>query len=123
MAEHTKTFNVQIIDGAKNCTYSIFSIDEAGFRKIFPDPHQDIEFIEDFFARAGDEEATAILEPMWGRPIMKCSANGIHGTLFYEHLFLKEFYRQKRECDVIESSVTTGQRELFKAYKKQKGLS
>lgn len=123
MPGDTLFYNIQLIDGARNCTYSIFSIDVAGFRKIFPDPHQDIEFAEDFFARVGEEEAIATLEPMWRRPIMKRSANGIHGTLFFECLFQKEFYRHKRECDVIESSVNKHQRELFKAYKKQKGLS
>lgn len=28
--------NIQVIDGADNCTYDIFAIDDADYRVIFP---------------------------------------------------------------------------------------
>ncbi|MEG7978457.1 MAG: hypothetical protein NY202_00600 [Mollicutes bacterium UO1] len=39
--------NIQVIDGADNCHYPIYSIEEEYFNLIFPNG-QDIEFIEDF---------------------------------------------------------------------------
>jgi len=45
-----KTKNIQVIDGAINCHYPIYSIEEEYFNLIFPNG-QDIEFIEDFIAQ------------------------------------------------------------------------
>jgi hypothetical protein len=45
-----KLKNIQVIDGADNCHYPIYSIEEEYFNLIFPN-NQDIEFIEDFIAR------------------------------------------------------------------------
>jgi hypothetical protein len=42
-----KTKNIQVIDGAINCHYPIYSIEEEYFNLIFPNG-QDIEFIDDF---------------------------------------------------------------------------
>jgi hypothetical protein len=42
--------NIQVIDGADNCHYPIYSIDEEYFDQIFPNG-QDIEFIDDFCQR------------------------------------------------------------------------
>jgi hypothetical protein len=43
--------NIQIIDGAENCTFSIFQATEEEFQVIFPKADQDIEFSEDLFGR------------------------------------------------------------------------
>jgi hypothetical protein len=42
-----KTKNIQVIDGADNCHYPIYSIEEEYFALIFPNG-QDIEFVDDF---------------------------------------------------------------------------
>lgn len=47
-----KTKNIQVIDGADNCHYPIYSIEEEYFNLIFPNG-QDIEFIDDFYKRIG----------------------------------------------------------------------
>ena len=47
--------NVQVIDGADNCTYSIYAFTDGEFLKIFPAARQDVEFIEDVLERLGTE--------------------------------------------------------------------
>ena len=39
--------NVQIIDAAQNCAYSIYAIPDDDFVKIFPQEGQDVEFDDD----------------------------------------------------------------------------
>lgn len=91
--------NIQVIDDADNCAYSIFAIEEDGFNMIFPGEGQDIEFASDFFERVGEEIAREVLEPAWKNRVDKQKVQGIHGTLFYNLDFKKEFYRNKRESD------------------------
>lgn len=106
--------NVQIIDGANNATFSIFQATDEEFAAIFPAPGQDIEISEDFFARMGDEHARTIVEPMWGRPIHKRDAQGIHGTLYYDYLDRREHLpASKREIDRDEWSINSAERELY----------
>jgi plasmid stabilization system protein ParE len=56
--------NIQIIDGANNCTYSVFAATDEEFAVIFPDG-ADIEFIEDFVERFGEEAAGRITGAIW----------------------------------------------------------
>lgn len=105
--------NVQIIDGAINATYSIFQATEEEFSSLFPDG-QDMELIEDFFARLGSDAAQLLLERLWERPIRKSDAMGIHGTLFYDNDLRREHIPQsKREIDWDESLINEAQRNLF----------
>ena len=112
-----RTFNIQVIDGAANCTHSLFMAGSDDFHEIFPLPGQDIEYVEDFFERAGDTQAQQILERIWCRPIIKKDAMGLHGTLFYDGLFRNKFYRGKRECDIDPRYINAFQRDLFEARK------
>jgi hypothetical protein len=89
--------NIQIIDGAQNCTYSIFAASPEDFKEIFPDENQDIEFIQDFIKRVGKKSANKILTRLWSAPIEKKKVRGIHGTLFYELEYKKQFYPTKKE--------------------------
>jgi hypothetical protein len=91
--------NVQVIDGADNTKYPIYAAPEDDFDMIFPNG-ADLEFIEDFVDRVGEEAARKILTAMWDRPILKEDAMGIHGTLFYELAEKKrKFYPMKRFSD------------------------
>ena len=54
--------NIQIIDGANNCAYSICKASDETFSLIFPFLGQDIEFVEDFVKRVGEKKAGEILE-------------------------------------------------------------
>ena len=91
--------NIQVIDGADNCAYDVFSISDSDFIKIFPNG-QDIEFSEDLFERLGAEEVSSILEPVWKNRLDKKEVTGIHGTLFYGLESKKEYYPNKRETDL-----------------------
>ena len=82
--------NIQVIDGAINCHYPIYSIDEEYFNLIFPNG-QDIEFADDFWKRIKKTESKEerkrwdkIFEELWKNIVDKKLVNGIHGTLFYD---------------------------------------
>lgn len=92
--------NIQVIDPADNCTYSIFSIDDEPFEILFPN-EQDIEFIDDFMARVGQEQALKILTSLWKNEINKKEVHGINGTLFYQLAYKKRYYPTKREAEMI----------------------
>jgi len=104
--------NIQVIDSAQNCTFSIFQATEEEFQIIFPGAGQDIEFAEDLIQRIG--EGNNLLDALWERPIAKQDVNGIHGTLFYEfenkrHLFPST----KRERDWNRTALNAAQRRLY----------
>jgi hypothetical protein len=106
--------NIQIIDGARNATFSVFQATEEEFSAIFPADGQDIEFIEDFIARCGDDQAGRILKPIWERPILKRDAHGIHGTLYYEYEDRRKYLpTTKREVDWDQGAINSAQRRLF----------
>lgn len=92
--------NVQVIDGATNCTYSVFAVSEETFKAIFPEDGQDIEFVEDLIRREGENRAGELLTPVWKNRLEKKDIVGIHGTLFYELEMKKAFYPTKREADL-----------------------
>lgn len=92
--------NIQVIDGANNCTYSIYSVTDEEFKFIFPEDGQDIEFIEDLVDRSGEEEIEEMLTPVWDRKLDKAMAHGIHGTLFYQLIWKKKYYPTKKEKEM-----------------------
>lgn len=108
----TENKNIQIIDTAENCSYSIFQATQDEFDKLFPDRGQDIEYAEDLFERLADE-AENILSMIWRRPIEKRNANGIHGTLFFGMQYRKDFFANKREKDLAPKYMNEHQRRLF----------
>jgi hypothetical protein len=91
--------NIQVIDGASNCSYDIFAMTDEEFRILFPNPGQDIEFVEDAIDRTGNDELGEIMRNVWKRPVKKPDVTGIHGTLFYELLWKKKYYPNKRSDD------------------------
>lgn len=92
--------NIQIIDGANNCTYDIFGINDEDFKIIFPNG-QDIEFIEDLKKRENKKLLSKIFNKLWNNPINKKKVNGINGTLFYEMPHKKKYYPTKKESEMI----------------------
>jgi hypothetical protein len=93
--------NVQVIDGGLNTTYSIYQFTDEQFAKVFPEPGQDIEFIEDVIERLGKKEANKVFKGVWDRLIKKPDVQGIHGTLFYELTYKKKYYPTKKDCEMI----------------------
>ncbi len=105
--------NIQIIDGAVNCTYSVFQATDEEFSLLFPEQDQDIQFSEDLETLALQEEVQRALRNLWERPIRKRDALGIHGTIFYELPNVKDLYRAPREEAVDPSAINQAQRRLF----------
>ncbi|HIK04909.1 MAG TPA: hypothetical protein IGS40_09360 [Trichormus sp. M33_DOE_039] len=89
--------NIQVIDRAMNCAYDIFAATDEEFKLIFPDEGQDIQFAEDIYS---NEEAQMVLSRIWQRRTSKKNVNGIHGTLFYQLEYKKQFYPNFREEDL-----------------------
>ena len=92
--------NIQVIDGAQNCSYEVFSISDADFALLFPLPDQDVEFSDEFFARLG-AAAQQVWSRLWRDKADKKKLTGIHGTLFCGLAEKKQFYPTKREAEMI----------------------
>lgn len=107
--------NIQIIDTARNATFSLFQATESEYDSIFPN-ERDMAVIEDVIERLGEAEAGRILSPLWSRPILKSDAHGIHGTLFYGYRDRRDIFPDTmREIDWNESAINHAQRELFRS--------
>src|SRR5262245_38778442 len=101
--------NIQIIDGADNCTFSIFQAADAEFAILFPADGQDIQFAEDL-----DQTGCEVLTAIWERPVRKQDAHGIHGTIFYGFGRKRvHFPTTKRERDWPAGSLNAAQRRLY----------
>jgi hypothetical protein len=105
--------NIQVIDGALNCTFSLFQATEDEFVLLFPEPQQDIQYSEDLASLPRQDEVSAALQRIWQRPIRKQDVQGIHGTLFYELERYKNVYRENREDAVDPYAINSAQRRLF----------
>jgi hypothetical protein len=103
--------NIQIIDGARNATFSVFEATDDEFAAMFPND-RDMELAEDLFERLGETEAVRILAPLWNRPILKRDAMGLHGTLFYDNEG-RIVPPSKREIDWEDGAINVAQRALF----------
>ena len=73
--------NIQVIDGAENCVYDVFQIDNEGFNLIFPNEGQEIQFIEDV---KETDEIEEVFRRLWKGRQDRRNIKGIHGTLFYQ---------------------------------------
>ncbi|WP_341501919.1 hypothetical protein [Gallaecimonas sp. GXIMD4217] len=92
--------NIQVIDGAENCTYDIYCIEDDVFHIIFPEG-RDIEFFSDLISRLGEEKCSEIMPKLWAVPINKKKVVGIHGTLFFELDYKKKYYPTKKEEEMV----------------------
>ncbi len=92
--------NIQVIDGAENCSYSICLVSDQDFKTIFPARGQDIEFIEDLSKRVGSKQIGALVRRSTTRRIRKKDAMGIHGTLFLQFPLRRKYFPNKRDDDI-----------------------
>lgn len=100
--------NVQVIDSAMNCSFSIYEMTEEDFAAIFIEDGQDVEFVEDFVARVGPRRAGKIVVRATSRRVDKPSVIGIHGTLFFGLEERKRWYPNKRETDFDKPNSALG---------------
>lgn len=92
--------NIQIIDGAENCVYDIFSATDDEFQLIFPDG-TDVTFIDEVYARGDKSALDAAFDKIWQRRVKKSDAKGIHGTIFYELDKKKVYYPSRKDEEAI----------------------
>ncbi|MFA9287399.1 hypothetical protein ACCQ08_21635 [Comamonas sp. SY3] len=90
--------NIQIIDGAENCVYDIFSATDEEFLKIFKNS-TDIAFIDEVYEAGDSKELDEIFLKIWRRPVCKREAIGIHGILFYELEAKKKYYPTRKDSE------------------------
>lgn len=102
--------NVQVIDSAADCPFGVFQLDEAEFALLFPDPGQDIQYVEDLPANS---PVQAVLARLFDSRIRKREAMGIDGVLFRGLTRYKTYYREKREDSIEPSAINLWQRRLF----------
>jgi hypothetical protein len=92
--------NIQVIDGAMNSVYDIFSATEDEFSIIFPEG-QDVAFIDEVMARGPSEELASAFTNIWKRRLAKREAIGIHGVLFYQMEHKKIYYPTRRDEEAV----------------------
>jgi len=95
--------NIQVIDGARNTVYDIFSATDEEFALIFP-PGEDIAFIEEVYertARNRQQVLDAAFTAIWSRRIAKRDAMGIHGILFCQLEHKKQYYPTRRDEEAM----------------------
>jgi hypothetical protein len=92
--------NIQIIDGAQNSVYDIFSATDKEFALIFPSG-TDIAFIDEVYANGDALLLDTAFTKIWKRRIKKSKTKGIHGILFYELEVKKAYYPTRRDEEAI----------------------
>ncbi|HEU4852575.1 MAG TPA: hypothetical protein VFT37_10530 [Telluria sp.] len=97
--------NIQIIDGAVNAVYDIFSATDEEFALIFPGD-TDIAFINEVYARGDKATLDVAFNNIWGRRIKKRDANGIHGIVFYELDAKSIYYPTRKDEEAINPDGT-----------------
>jgi hypothetical protein len=88
--------NVQVIDGAQNCTYDVFAASDEDHALLFPNG-TDIAFAEDLESRADIDQVERALERLWPNRVPKAQAMGIHGTLFYQLTEKRAYYPSRKD--------------------------
>ena len=93
--------NVQVIDTAVNCAYTVYQLTDEEFDIVFPDG-QDIEFSEDLAQRMGPDDPSVLFDA-WDRHQNRKDVHGIHGTYYIGWRDrLKRWYPTKREAERLD---------------------
>ena len=88
--------NIQIIDGAENCVYDIFSATDEEFALIFK-VGKDVAFIDEVYDTGEEKQLDAAFNNIWQRRIKKSDAQGVHGIIFYELDKKKVYYPTRND--------------------------
>ncbi|MGH6889219.1 MAG: hypothetical protein ACREHF_08495 [Rhizomicrobium sp.] len=68
--------DIQVVDGALNCTFRIFQTADEEFALLFPEPQQDIQCAENLINLPRQEEVEAALRRIWERPALRSGDRG-----------------------------------------------
>lgn len=104
--------HIQVIDGATNCTYSIFAATDEEFASAFPG-EQNVGFPDEIRARLGEPRASEFFNALWTRPVDKKSVVGIHATLFYGLDGKKALYPDRRERGMDARAYSPAERKML----------
>jgi hypothetical protein len=104
--------SIQVIDDARNCTYSLFAATNIEFQALFPGS-TDVAFPDEIVERLGERRAAALFAKLWKRPVKKKTARGIHGTLFYGLDHKKTLYPTRREAGMDARAFNAAQRKTL----------
>lgn len=97
--------NIQVVDGASNAVYDIFSAMEDEFELIFPSG-QDVAFIDEVYERGDTATLDAAFTRIWTRRVPKREAQGIHGLLFYDLEEKKIYYPTRKDEEAVNPDGT-----------------
>jgi hypothetical protein len=97
--------NIQIIDGAENCVYDIFSATNEEFNLLFSFG-TDVAFINEIYNRENHKALDDCFGNIWSRRIEKKNALGIHGTIFYDLDNKIKYYPSRRDESAINPDGT-----------------
>lgn len=89
-----------VVDGADNCAYDCFTLDDRFFALLYPGEGQDIELIKDVLERYPGGELDEHFRTLCENNIQRANVQGIDGILFYELLLKKKFYPNKRHAEL-----------------------
>jgi len=103
--------NIQVIDGADNCTYDLYAATEEEFEEIFPNG-TNVEFIEDYFDRVGEKRAIEITGNLWKRLVNKGEAQGCWRRLKIDHPYRLKIDQGELLYSVLYSTGIVDQTEL-----------
>jgi hypothetical protein len=92
--------NIQVIDGALNSVYDIFTATEEEFSLVFPGGI-DITFIDEVYERGDASELDIAFEKIWQRRVKKSEVCGIHGIIFYGLDEKKVYYPTRKDEEAI----------------------
>ncbi len=95
--------NFMVIDGARNSTHDVFSVDEATFAIVFPD-RTDIAFLDEVSERVHNLGLNEIefFNKLYSNIVEKKNIQGIHGILHSTGSYCrKEYYPTRRESDIV----------------------
>lgn len=92
--------NIQIIDGALNCVYDIFSASDDEFLLLFKNG-EDVAFIDEIYANGNHQLLDAAFKNIWQRRVKKSDAQGIHGVIFYQLENKKVYYPTRKDEEAV----------------------
>lgn len=97
--------HVQVIDGAQNCVYDVFSASDEDYALLFPEG-TDIAFAEELELRADADRVGEAMRRLWQHRVPKAKAQGIHGLLFFGLLVKRQYYPTLRDEEAINPDGT-----------------
>ncbi len=105
--------NIQVIDAATNCTFSLFQATDEEFALLFPEPRQDIQYAEDLGGLPRQERLPLPYNKFGSVQSGSRTYKVSMGRCFNQLQRYKTTYREKREDAAERNAINAAQRRLF----------